>query len=147
MQQFVVPQFIDVEDKVIGPITVRQFVILLIAGGLVFLAYKGSDFTLFLFWFFLIIILTVVFAFIKINGRPVHYFILNFLQTMKRPRLRLWNKRLNEFQLKQYLVQPPEEAVVRRPRKAAVGSSRLAELSLIVDTGGVYEGEDVIPQR
>ena len=27
MQQFVVPQFIDVEDKIIGSITVRQFII------------------------------------------------------------------------------------------------------------------------
>ncbi len=143
MQQFVVPQFIDVEDKVIGPITVRQFVMLLVAGGLMFVAYKGSDFTLFLFWFFLIVILTVVFAFIRINGRPVHYFILNFLQTAKRPRLRLWNKRLQDFQLKQYLVQPPEETVIRRPTKSPVGTSRLAELALMVDTGGVYEGEEL----
>ena len=147
MQQFVVPQFIDVEDKVIGPITVRQFILLLVAGGLIFVAYKSSDFTLFLFWFFFIVILTVVFAFIKINGRPVHYFVLNFLQTAKRPRLRLWNKRLQDFQLKQYLVQPPEEAVVRRRTKPAVGTSRLAELALMVDTGGVYEGEELTAAR
>ena len=48
MQQFVVPQFIDVEDKVIGPVTVRQFLILLVGGGVLFIAYRLSDFTLFL---------------------------------------------------------------------------------------------------
>ncbi|KKS92044.1 MAG: hypothetical protein UV69_C0039G0006, partial [Parcubacteria group bacterium GW2011_GWE2_43_12] len=32
MQQFVVPQFIDVEDKIIGPITVRQFIIIMVGG-------------------------------------------------------------------------------------------------------------------
>jgi hypothetical protein len=30
MQQFVVPQFIDVEDKIIGPISVRQFLTLMV---------------------------------------------------------------------------------------------------------------------
>ena len=29
MDRFVVPQFIDVEDKIFGPVTVRQFLILL----------------------------------------------------------------------------------------------------------------------
>ena len=32
MQQFTVPQFIDVEPKIIGPITTRQFLIFLAAG-------------------------------------------------------------------------------------------------------------------
>ena len=142
MQQFVVPQFLDVEDKVIGPITVRQFIILLASGGLVFVAYKISDLTLFLFWLLVIAVLTIVFAFIKINGRPVHYLLLNFIQTMKRPRLTRWDKRLTpaelNFSLKEVAVKP----VVPPRQKPLVGSSRLVELSLIVDTGGVYEGEE-----
>lgn len=40
MQQFLVPQFIDVENKIIGPLTVRQFVIFLIAAGFIFLVLK-----------------------------------------------------------------------------------------------------------
>ncbi len=141
MQQFVVPQFLDVEDKVIGPITVRQFIILLAAGGLVFVAYKISDFTLFLFWLITIAIFTILFAFIKINGRPVHYLLLNFLQTMKRPRLRVWDKRLSAGELAAHLKVVAVKPVVPPRVKPAVGSSRLVELSLIVDTGGVYEGE------
>ena len=30
MEQFVVPQFIDAEDKILGPLTGRQFVIMLL---------------------------------------------------------------------------------------------------------------------
>ena len=92
MQQFVVPQFIDVEDKVIGPITVRQFIILLAGGGLCFIAYTLSDFALFIFWFVVIAILTFFVAFVKVNGRPIHYFLLNIIQTSRRPRLRVWQK-------------------------------------------------------
>ena len=38
MQMFTVPQFIDVEDKIIGPITTRQFIICLVGLGLLVLA-------------------------------------------------------------------------------------------------------------
>lgn len=142
MQQFVVPQFLDVEDKVIGPITVRQFVILLGSAGLMFVAYKISDFTLFLFWLMVIAIFTILFAFIKINGRPVHYFILNFAQTMRRSKLAVWDKRLSPGELQTALKHVETKPVVPPRTKPLVGSSRLVELSLLVDTGGVYEGEE-----
>lgn len=142
MQQFVVPQFLDVEDKVIGPITVRQFIILLVAGGLVFIAYRVSDFTLFLFWLLTIAIFTILFAFIKINGRPVHYFLLNIFETLNRPRRSLWDKRLTDAELKLTLKVVEAKPIVAPRFKPIVGSSRLAELALIVDTGGVYEGEE-----
>jgi len=142
MQQFVVPQFIDVEDKIIGPITVRQFIILIASGGLVFLAYKYSDFTLFLVELLVIATFTIVFAFVKINGRPVHFFILNFFQTIKRPFLRVWDKTLTKEELKLKMKHREEKPIVEIVKKPKVGSSRLAELSLIVDTGGIYEGEE-----
>ena len=141
MQQFVVPQFIDVEDKIIGPITVRQFVILLISGGLLFLSFKFADFTLFITEAITIALLTILFAFIKINGRPVHYLILNIIQTLQRPRLRIWDKRLSTEDLKKYMREVKTKPVAKVRTRPLVGTSRLAEISLIVDTGGVYEGE------
>lgn len=142
MQQFVVPQFIDVEDKVIGPITVRQFIILLAAGGAEFLVWKYSDFTMFLFLTVLNGIFTIFFAFIKINGRPVHYFILNFIQTSKKARLRLWHKEFQARELR-FSMGKKEAKVLPKVLKPTLASTRLAELSLIVDTGGVYEGEEL----
>lgn len=145
MQQFVVPQFIDVEDKVIGPITVRQFIILLVGGGLVFISYKLTDFVLFLIEMVTIMIFTFVIAFIKINGRPIHYFLLNVLQTSRRPHTRVWQKLFSTAQLRQYTTSgtPPLEVEIKT--KNHVRASRLAEMSLIVDTGGVYQGEKEPP--
>ena len=143
MQQFVVPQFLDVEDKVIGPITVRQFIILLVAGGLMFAAYKLADFALFLFEIIIIAAFTILFAFIKINGRPVHYFILNFIQTMRKPKLKLWYKDLTTFELKNKMQEVEAKPVIEPRARPLVGTSKLAELSLIVDTGGIYEGETI----
>lgn len=84
MQQFTVPQFIDVEAKIIGPITGRQFIIML--SGLLIIAacYKTLDFAAFLTAAIFIFLISVVFAFVKINGRPFHYFILNIIQTLKK---------------------------------------------------------------
>jgi len=43
MQQFTVPQFIDVEDKILGPITIRQFLILLVGCIVIFISYRYGD--------------------------------------------------------------------------------------------------------
>lgn len=139
MQQLTVPQFIDVEDKVIGPLSVRQFIILLVDFALVFGAYKLFDFSLFLFSSIIIVVVGFVFAFIKINGSPFHYFLLNLLQTLKRQRLRVWNKLpqpLDESDITP-VFQTKVEMVARN-----VSSSHLSRLSLIVDTRGYYSGEE-----
>jgi hypothetical protein len=145
MQQFVVPQFIDVEDKVIGPITVRQFIVLLVGAGIVFIAYKLTDFVLFLIEMVIIMIFTFVIAFIKINGRPIHYFLLNVLQTSRRPHIRVWQKLFSSAQLRQYTTTQTPPLEVQIKTKNHVRASRLAEMSLIVDTGGVYQGEKEPP--
>lgn len=142
MQQFVVPQFIDVEDKIIGPITVRQFLILLAGAGTSFVAYKLSDLTLFVFEFAVISLFFFTFAFIKINGKPIHYLLLNLIQTSRRARLRVWKKKiLNKAELTKFSKENKAELPTVILTKNKVRASRLAELALIVDTGGVYQGE------
>ena len=142
MQQFTVPQFIDVEDVIIGPVTTRQFVILLADALILFISYKLADLGLF-------IILAVIFgggglvlAFVRINGQPFHLFILNFFQTLWKPPLRVWNKELTAAELGVYLqlklkVIPPPP-LTKEPLK----QGRLSELTLVVNTGGVYRPED-----
>jgi hypothetical protein len=141
MQQFVVPQFIDVEDKVIGPVTVRQFIIVLVGAGLDFIAFKLADFTLFLAEFIAISFISFSLAFIKVNGRPMHYFLLNMVQTFKRPHLRIWYKKFSQDQLKKYSKIENPVVAVSVQAKTQLRSSRLTEIALIVDTGGVYQGE------
>ncbi len=138
--RFIVPQFIDAEDKIWGPITVRQFVVILVGGLFVFLSYKLADFSLFLFETVLILVLVVLFAFYKVNGAPFHLFALNVIETFKRPSTRVWRKeyiKKEEFRSKGENI-PQETAPIH---KSLIPSKKLAELSLIIDTGGVYKGE------
>jgi hypothetical protein len=140
--QFVVPQFIDVEDKIFGPVTARQFVILLVSGLLIVLAYKLADFALFVF---ILVILgggALVTAFVKINGQPFHYFVLNIIQTLRRPALRIWNKVYDSADLKR--LRDEAKVVVPEAIKAIpkLSYSRIRDLSLTVNTGGYYQSED-----
>ena len=92
MQQFQVPQFITVEDRIIGPLTLKQFMYLL-----------GGAAVLLLGWFFLHVILFVLvalplgalftsMAFVTINGRPFPTVFANGINYYLKPHLYLWQK-------------------------------------------------------
>jgi len=141
MQQFIIPQFIDVEDKIIGPITTRQFVVILAGFLIIAVFYKLFDFSLFVTFGLLALLITGVFAFLKINGRPFHYFVLNLFQTFKRPRLRIWYNGSLSFGDDYGIEESHFAPVAQVASDKHYTTSRLAELSLIVDTKGAYQGE------
>ena len=89
--QFQVPQFIEVEDKIFGPLTFRQFIYL---GGSAGLAYILFRILPFFFAFPLIagvIGLALALAFFKFNGRPFIVAMENAFFYALHPRLYLWN--------------------------------------------------------
>ena len=140
--RYTVPQFIDVEDKIMGPLTVRQFVILLIMAFIMFIEYKAFDFTAFLLVAILTFMVGGTLAFFKVNGQPFHFFLLNLLQTFRKPQLRVWDKAYTTGELKAILTAPPPKATKKRVIKKAVAGTKMSELSMIVNTGGVYNPED-----
>lgn len=142
-QQYLVPQFIDVEDKIFGPITVRQFIIMIVA-----LVMGAIEYQLFSFVIFIIVVLPTVggaatIAFARINGRPIHYFILNFVQTKMRPTSRVWNKEAYVMGVQEVKSAIVEEAKAPKP-KSMIARSRLQDLTLVLNTGGVYRTDDDI---
>lgn len=68
--EYQVPQFIEVEDKIIGPLTLRQFIYVAGAGGLciVFVAYLPIIIALLLA--IPVVALAAALAFYKVNGKP-----------------------------------------------------------------------------
>jgi hypothetical protein len=142
MNQFTVPQFIDVEDKIFGPITTRQFIILLVAGLLLFVIYKLADTALFVFFLAIIGGLALILAFVKINGQAFHYFLLNIFQTLRRPSLRVWNKSYSVAELNDLRKMAPVVENVVQATAQQIPAMRIRNLSLMVNTGGYYNGEN-----
>lgn len=140
MNQVTVPQFIENEDKILGPITVRQFVIMFSAAIILFLFYKFADFAAFIIMCFPIGGTAATFAFLKVNGQPFHFFILHITQTLKRPTLRVWKKSSADVFVHHAKV-IVDDASLHPVLKKKLTDRKLDELSLIVDTGGAYMGE------
>ncbi|MEK7648261.1 MAG: PrgI family protein [Patescibacteria group bacterium] len=138
--RFVVPQFIDEEAKIIGPITMRQFIILLFALMILFILFKTVDFALFLLTGIPLLFFMIVLAFVKIRGQKFHFFLLNFVIKMRRPNVRIWDK----SQQGNIEVMKVEEKKSEPPRlvKVAPSQGRLHELSLVVNTGGMYRPDE-----
>lgn len=142
MSRYVVPQFIDVEDKILGPITIRQFSIILVDALIMFIIFKLASFGLMIALNLLLLGIGVVFAFVRVNGQPFHYFMLNLVQTRSRPNIRIWNKELSDVELREYIKIEPPPPPPQKPYKEAPTTSRLSELTLVVNTGGAYHPEE-----
>lgn len=91
--QFRVPQFIDIEDKLFGPLTFKQFVYLVGGAGLIFVIYKSLP----SFIAFLIIIpvaaLAVALAFYKPNGKPFIFLFQSAVKYFTSNKLYVWKKK------------------------------------------------------
>lgn len=90
--RYEVPQFIEVEDKVFGPLTIKQFLYLAGGAGVSYLFFVSLP----IFFAVLFIIPTVAFAlalaFYQINNRPFVQAIENGIGYFFSNKLYLWKK-------------------------------------------------------
>ena len=89
--QFQVPQFIDVEDKIFGPLTLKQFLYLCGAG--VVSAISFLKFALPLWIGFTVVVLGIAcaLAFVHINGQPMSKMLMASFSYMWFPKFYLWH--------------------------------------------------------
>lgn len=88
--QFQVPQFIETEDKILGPLTLKQF--LYITGATLVAILLYFEFTFWL-WLILAIVIegtTLVFNLVKVNGRPMRVLATSAF-------LYVWNPRVYTY--------------------------------------------------
>lgn len=91
--RFQIPQFIDVEDKILGPFTLKQFIYL--AGGASVAVVCVSLFGVFLGGVISapIVLLSLALAFYKINNRPFIYTMESFFKYITKDKLYIWRKK------------------------------------------------------
>jgi hypothetical protein len=91
--QFPVPQFTEVEDKIIGPLTIKQFGIIFAAGIIIFMGFSLSKSVLVLVFLFVLFgIPALGLAFAQINGRPIYNSLGNFIKFLTAPKLLIFHK-------------------------------------------------------
>jgi hypothetical protein len=140
--QFPVPQFIDVEDTVVGPLTVRQSLFLGAAAIIIFFVSL-----LFTPMFAVLIALPVLgagvaLAFYKPNGRPLATYIANFFLFTTKPKLYIWRRDPEGVIIKRAIKKESLKKAGSKPK--VVSRNRLHELAWMLDTRQAMdvEGEE-----
>lgn len=90
--QFKVPQFIDIEDKVFGPFTFRQFMYLAGGAGLLYLSFKFLPLILAMIVGPACAGLALALTFFKYNDKPFINVLESFFRYYLKSRLYLWHK-------------------------------------------------------
>ena len=132
--RFTVPQFIEHEAKIVGPLTFKQFIFFLIAGAICFILHFIAPFSIFLTACIVLGGGAVVLAFLRIGGRPVPTILGNFLKFSVSPKMFIWRKTEAPIMIfKKEKIKEKEEAKAELPLKIAE-KSQLKKLRTQIET-------------
>jgi hypothetical protein len=142
--QYRVPQNVDIEDKVIGPLSLRQFIFLLIGTAFILILYFVLIGPLrLLFWLLTLVIIgiTGVFAFARYGDQPFEVFALGALKTLRTPKQRIWKREVETETPVAKADAPAKE--ISRPKSLTEVRGDLGHLAEIIDSGGrLNPGQD-----
>lgn len=130
MKQFQVPQFITIEDKVIGPFTIKQFLYLAAGGGVILAAYSFLQSFLFFPTAALAGSLAGSLAFLKVNEQPFPLLLKNAIVYLARPRLYIWRREEPKMAAERAEIKKTETTVKAIPK---MSSSKLTDLAWSLD--------------
>lgn len=96
-QQHPVPQNVmEVEFKLIGDLTIRQFTYLLVFGGLIFLTLNLPLPVIFKYPLAIVeFFMGIGFAFLPVNDVPMDKWVANYIAAITKPRIRVWKHTSN----------------------------------------------------
>ena len=125
--RFSVPQFIDIEDKIFGPFTFKQFVYLAGGAGICFIIYKLLPF----FFAVLLIVpvagLALALTFYKVNNKPFIAILESYIRFLVQGKLYIWKKDPKKKETSK------TEDVLPAPIVPRLSESRLKDISWSLD--------------
>jgi hypothetical protein len=148
-----IPQDVTREDKLVGPLTLKQFLYILGTAGLVFVAYQYySVGFLYLHEFIILSALISIFGlmltFAQINGRPFAIFLLNLSRFATTNHRQIWIKEprnlVAAIRIKADDIKDTRAELADRKSGKAV-KMQIEHLANILDTGGTMtEGKNEV---
>lgn len=127
--EYQVPQFIEVEDKIFGPLTIKQFIYLAGGAGLVAILFLTLPFVFFVILGVPVGAFAAALAFYKVNGKPFIEVLESGIAFFLGKRLYLWRK---EKQLEVPTVAQTPTAPPAVPKEAP-SRRKLEELAWSLD--------------
>jgi hypothetical protein len=137
MSQYKVPQDVEADDKLLGPFSFRQFVYLLIAGGLIALAV--GLFQIFPFLAIIPVPFVLLLAALALplkKDQPMETYLAAIVSYYLKPRIRRWTPGQRESTIMITAPKKQEEETRARDITGEEATHRLSFLADIVDTEG-----------
>lgn len=138
-----VPQYIDVEDKVAGPLTVKQLIWMLILGAVLFVLWMLIPVkSIFIVIALPILALFVAMAFYKPFGQPLPGFIASGFMFLFAPKIYVWKR------MPQNKILPKKDPIkqenLSRVRNEKLTPQQISALAHVLDTEGAARDEEAL---
>jgi hypothetical protein len=133
--QFKVPQFLEIEDKIFGPFTFKEFVYLAGGAGLCFILYKLLGFL----WGAVPILLvggfSLMLTFYKPNNKPFINMIQYWFNYIIQDKLYIWERRVSRESAQEVSTPNSKGGDQRKvlENKSRLGGNKLRDLAWSLD--------------
>lgn len=137
--RFEVPQFIEIEDKIFGPFTWRQFVYLMGGVGIAVVLFVTTNFFIFLLIGLPIGSLAILLAFYPVNNRPFSVFLESAVTFFQGTKLYLWRKKGTGIYTEEKPVDPLVATITQNTYTPTVGKRNLQSLSRNLELNAIQK--------
>ncbi len=135
--QFKVPQFLDIEDKIFGPFTFREFVYLAGGAGICFVFYKWLGFIGGIIPMLIMAGIALALTFYKPNNKPLIFLLESGFKYYTQNRLYIWKKGKEK---KKVVGQPASNESGVRISPEKLSGSKLRDLAWSLDVLDLSKG-------
>lgn len=132
-----VPQYIDIEDKIVGPFTWKHIGWLLGMCAVLLVMYTAFDFQLFLIAGGPTALAFLAFAFYRPSGMPMVKFVFHGVFFLFRPKVSVWERPVHVSNSPVVVMKRPGSAVVDSSLKSReITEEKLKALAAVLDRQG-----------
>lgn len=127
--QYNIPQFIDMEDHIVGPLTAKQLGWLALGGVILLVLWNVLDMVAFFIAGIFVAALFVSLAFLRPNGQPLVNFVMSSVGFLFKPKMYFWKKVPGKIKIIKISKKPTAPLVARK----ILNREQVEKLSEVLD--------------
>jgi hypothetical protein len=142
---FNVPQYIDVEDKIAGPLTGKQLLWMFGMGAVLLIMWGVLEKGVFFMAAAPVVGIFSALAFYKPHGQPLIKFIVWGISFAFRPKVYIWKRDFSAKPKKKEEIQITQDVIAEKnKRKQKILSENIEDLSKTLDSEGKERNEKIL---
>ncbi|GBE17084.1 prgI family protein [bacterium BMS3Abin15] len=136
---FNVPQYIDVEDKIVGPLTGKQLLWMIGMGIMLLVLWNTVSRAIFFIAGIPLALIFIAFAFYRPYNQPLIKFIIHAILFLFRPKVYTWRRTAKRIQ-----VTKKKEIYAPAKKDKSITRGDIEALAKTLDTEGMEKNERII---